>query len=134
MIDDYVKNWIIKAYEDYKIAAHELKLSEEEMVKSAVCFHCQQFVEKILKAYLILNEIKFGRTHDLKVLLELCIKKDNDFSQINVGNLTSYATNIRYADEFYMPSVKEAKESFEIARNVKEFVFKKLGIKEEEIL
>jgi len=35
---------------------------------------------------------------------------------------------VRYPDEFYIPSVNEAKECIEVARKVKEFVLKKLGV------
>ena len=34
---------------------------------------------------------------------------------------------------FYIPTLEEARRSFEIAQNVKEFVLEKLGIKEDEI-
>jgi HEPN domain-containing protein len=46
LIAEKVKRWLIKATEDLKVIEHEIKLSEEEMAKGAVCFHCQQFVEK----------------------------------------------------------------------------------------
>jgi len=39
-----------------------------------------------------------------------------------------YAVEIRYPDEFYIPSITEAKEAFQIAQKVKDFVLKKLGI------
>jgi HEPN domain-containing protein len=51
MIDEYVKNWLIKADSDLKIVEHELALPIEEVVKDIVCFHCQQAVEKYLKAF-----------------------------------------------------------------------------------
>jgi hypothetical protein len=34
-------------------------------------FHCQQAVEKLLKAWLSLGGIAFPRTHDLRLLLQL---------------------------------------------------------------
>ncbi len=126
MMDDYVKRWIAKAINDFKIAEHELKQSEKEMVTDAICFHCQQAVEKLLKAYLASKNIDFGKTHNLEFLLELCIKKDNDFKDLNVGNLSFYAVEIRYPDEFYMPSVAEARECFSIASKAKDFLLKKL--------
>jgi len=46
-------------------------LAEEEIVTDAVCFHCQQAVEKLLKAYLISKNVEFGRIHDLETLLKL---------------------------------------------------------------
>jgi HEPN domain-containing protein len=74
--------------------------------------------------------VEFGKTHNLEYLLEVCVKKDDEFKGIEVGNLSFYAVEVRYPDEFYIPSIDEAKESLEIARKVKEFVTMKLGIKE----
>jgi len=128
MIDEYLKRWIIKAMEDFKVAKHELCLPEDEMATGAVCFHSQQLAEKLLKAYLISINVDFERTHDLKFLLERCIEQDNDFKKLEVGDLTSYAVEVRYPDEFFIPSTGEAKECFEIASRTKDFVFEKLGI------
>ena len=41
--------------------------------------------------------------------------------------LTDYAVEIRYPDSWLEPSLKEARESYEIARKVKEFVQGRLG-------
>jgi len=41
------------------------------------------------------------------------------------------AVEIRYPEEFYIPTFQEARECFEIASNVKDFILKKFGIKEE---
>jgi len=128
-----VRNWLIKAFEDYRVVRHEMNLPEDEMVTSSVCFHCQQFVEKLLKAYLISKGIEFERTHNLEFLKELCKKQDKDFDILDFGNLTMYAVETRYPERFLIPSVEEARRSFEIAQNVKEFVLEKLGIKEDEI-
>ena len=133
MIEEYIKNWIIKAIEDFNIAKHELTFPEDEVSTGPVCFHCQQVAEKLLKAYLVSKSIDFGKTHDLAYLLELCIKQDAEFEKLNIGNLKVYAVDVRYPDEFYIPSIEEAKESFKIASQIKEFVLKKLGIKEQEV-
>jgi HEPN domain-containing protein len=133
MIDEYLRKWIIKAMEDFRVAKHELSLSEDEIATGAVCFHSQQLVEKLLKAYLISKNVDFERTHDLKFLLELCVRQDNDFKGLKVGNLTSYAVEIRYPDEFYIPSVDEGKTCFEIASRIKDFVFKKLGLSDSDL-
>jgi len=101
MIDERVKRWIIKAMEDYKTIENEFKLLEEEIVPSAVCSHAQQFVEKkFLKAYLTLKGKDFGKTHNLEFLLRLCFEEDKDFNKLNVGDLTFYAVDVRYPDEF----------------------------------
>jgi len=126
MNDEYIQKWIIKAKNDFKIAGHELAQPDDEMVTDAVCFHCQQAVEKLLKAYLVSKNIEFGKTHNLEFLLELCKKQDPDFEKLNVGNLSFYAVEIRYPDEFYIPSLAEAKECFKIASVARGFMLRKL--------
>lgn len=59
MIDDYIEKWIIKAVNDLKVAEHELRQPENEIITDAVCFHCQQTVEKLLKAYLASKDKDF---------------------------------------------------------------------------
>jgi len=88
MIEEYIKRWVIKAMEDFRIAKHELDFPEKEISTGPVCFHCQQVVEKLLKAYLVLRNVDFGRTHNLEFLLKLCSKEDQDFEKLDVGNLT----------------------------------------------
>lgn len=132
MIDEDIKKWLVKALNDLKVAVHELNFSEDEMITDAVCFHCQQAVEKLLKAYLIYKNVDFGKTHQLELLLELCSDQDTEFKKLYIGNLSDYAVEIRYPETFYIPSLEEAKECFEIASKVKGFVLKKLEIKENE--
>ena len=127
MIDDYIEKWIIKAVNDLKVAEHELRQPEDEIITDAVCFHCQQAVEKLLKAYLVSKNIDFGKTHNLEFLLESCLKIDPDIKDMDVGNLSFYAVEIRYPDELYMPAIAEAKECFRIASKDKDFLLKKIS-------
>lgn len=129
MIDDYVKKWLIKANNDLKVAENELQLPSGKVITDAVCFHAQQAVEKFLKAYLITQKVEFGKTHNLEYLRELCLGVDEDFKQIEVGNLTYYAVEVRYPDEFYTPTIKEARESVDLARKIKEFIIRKLALR-----
>jgi HEPN domain-containing protein len=131
---EYIKKWLLKADNDLKVAENEMRLSPEETVTDAVCFHSQQAVEKFLKAYLITKNVEFGKTHNLEFLLELCVKEDKEFAEIEVGNLTFYSVEVRYPDEFYIPSLNESKECIEIARKVKRFVLEKLQTGEDELL
>lgn len=128
MNEESARKWILKALEDLKIAGQGLSFPEEEMATGPICFHCQQAVEKLLKAYLIFNGVDFGKTHDLEYLLYLASEKDYTFKDLNIGNLTEYAVKIRYPDEFYIPTVDEAKEAYYIAIYVKEFIFRKINI------
>ena len=133
MIDPYLNKWLLKAKNDLKVSENEIALPKEDMVTDAICFHSQQAVEKYLKAYLIANGIDFKKSHNLEYLLQLCIENDDDFSQLDLGDLSFYAVEVRYPDDFYVPTEQEATECFERAKKVKAFVFKRLSLKDSDI-
>jgi HEPN domain-containing protein len=56
---DLVKEWMHKAKNDLGIA--KLAIDNKAKYTDAICFHCQQSVEKNLKAYLIDQDIKFKK-------------------------------------------------------------------------
>jgi len=65
---EVTQEWINKAEEDYIIAIREFKT--ETVIYNAHGFHCQQCVEKYLKAYLQEINIEFEKTHDLEFCYE----------------------------------------------------------------
>jgi HEPN domain-containing protein len=136
MIDKETKNWIIKAINDYKTAEKLINLPENEIITDTLCFHYQQVVEKILKAFLVYHKIGFQKVHTIEYLIKLCSTIDSDFESLyeKTKNLTDYAIDIRYPDDFYIPTIEEARNAFESATFVKEFMFKKLKITEKDIL
>lgn len=122
-----VKYWIKRAESDLKTANDEI--NTRNSATDAVCFHAQQCVEKYLKAFLVFHQKHFRKTHNIAKLVELCKEIDKNFEKIfefGASNLTDYAVEVRYAEEFYFPSIKEAKEAIEIAEKTKRFVIKKL--------
>jgi len=122
-----VREWIFLAEGDLKTAEDELAMPEP--FTNTICFHSQQCAEKYLKAYLTFLGKPFKKTHDIAELIELCRENDKEFDNLynlKATKLTRYAVITRYPDEFYTPSIEEAKESVEIARKVKSFVIKKL--------
>jgi len=71
MLDpEEVKNWLQKAENDFQ-GALDLSRRRKRPLPDLVCFHCQQAVEKYMKALLVYNEIGFPKTHDLLMLLTL---------------------------------------------------------------
>jgi len=68
--DETVKKWILLAEDDLKTAQHEFLF--ENPVTRSICFHCQQCVEKYLKAYLIFHGKEIRKTHDIAILIESC--------------------------------------------------------------
>lgn len=67
------------------------------------------------------------------MLKNLCAKIDKDFDKLEIDKLNIYAVEVRYPEDFFMPSVEESKECYQLAIEVKRFVFDKLGIEEGEI-
>jgi len=126
MSDEYLQKWLLRADNDLKVAEREMAAPQDALVTEAVCFHCQQAAEKYLKGYLVRRGVDFGKTHNLEYLVELWSNEDEEFSTLEVGNLTFYAVEVRYPDEFYTPSVEEARESIEIAKRVQAFVVRKI--------
>jgi len=54
--------------------------------------------------------------------LSLCSEIDPEFSELNqidIVSLTDYAVEIRYAEDFYFPSVEEVKYAIELAEKLK---------------
>jgi len=126
IVKDLINKWIGKAEKDLLTAEREL--SFEDPVTDNVCFHCQQAVEKYLKAFLVYHQVYFTKTHNIGNLIELCATVDPSFRDEleDADCLTDYAVEIRYPDSWLEPSIKEARESYEIARKVKKFVHVRL--------
>lgn len=118
---EYIENWLFRAREDISLIKN-LVDSGIESYTSSICFHAQQGVEKYLKSFLILHDIDFPRTHDVDYLLSECQKIDINSFEIDLKSLTEFGVSIRYPDDFFIPSVKEAQEYYEITIQISEIV------------
>ena len=124
---ELINSWIRKAERDLLTAKHEL--SFPDAVTESICFHCQQAVEKFLKAYLVFLCISFTKTHEIGELITDCENKDKEISAFKEESdkLTDYAIGVRYPEEPLEPALEEAKEAFETAKKIKRFVLSKLS-------
>lgn len=115
---EIARQWLAKAWNDLLNADNNLK--SEEIPFDTVCFHCQQAAEKLLKAYLAGNGKAYHITHDLLLLLEniLCIRPDAEHLRDALSILMPYAVEIRYPDDWYMPSKQDTLEAREAANEV----------------
>lgn len=108
------------------------KLALEHKIEYAdsICFHCQQAVEKYLKAYLVYLNVVFKKAHSLSYLLDLIneIDKVSDQMYSIAEILESYAVEMRYPDEWYEPSEEEAKEAYSIAVKIREYILEKIKL------
>ena len=123
-----IKQWIIKG--DHDLGTAKITHLHIPEYLDTVIFHCQQAVEKYLKAYLIFQSTKFRFSHDLVYLLDMITQKDSDFAKYydTVSELQGYAIEIRYPNETIYLSNDEVEKAMIIAKNVRELVIKKMNI------
>ena len=118
--------WAASAEEDFVLA--RTALQRKQPLVSGACFHAQQCAEKYMKALLISKGADFPKTHDLLMLNNLCtmtgILLEIDPKQLNT--LTDYAVRTRYPGEG--PSAEDAREAIELAKLVRRFSKKFLGL------
>jgi HEPN domain-containing protein len=116
-----VARWLLKARHDWSVARKILAAPPAEL--DAAAFHCQQAIEKTLKAYLVYRATEFEKTHDLGRLLELCSALDGSFESLRhaVAPLTQYAVVLRYpgpAD----PTERDVQQALHVVADVWDFV------------
>ncbi len=120
------RQWVMKAENDLKNAAHTVKLTVD-CPTDTVCFHVQQCVEKYLKALLVLNGIEFPRTHLISVLVELVpVQVRPALTQDEQDRLTEYAVTTRYPGDYDPISRAEALDAVRLARRVRNEVHRRL--------
>lgn len=122
------KEWIAKAEQDYLVARREFDASPP--AHEAVCFHCQQCVEKYLKAVLQENEIYFEKIHDLDILLEQCkdIIPELWKFKTEIVELSHYAVEVRYPG--VSTTEEDAKNSISIMEKVRNIIRSYFGLPE----
>lgn len=110
--------WLAKATNDLLNADNNLK--SEKIPFDTVCFHCQQAVEKLLKSFLVGNKQAYPITHDLFLILEKVLLLNKEAEQLRdaLAILMPYAVEIRYPDDWFMPSKQDAKEARDAADKV----------------
>lgn len=121
-----IGQWMIKSVHDIRSAKR--LFSADPPLRDTAVYHCQQTMEKSLKAFLTLNGIAFPKTHLLTVLLEQCIEVDQRFEELRDAAevLTPYATAFRYPGDFVEPNDAEVQEAIELADLALEFVAKRM--------
>jgi len=109
--------WLVRAKEDIETAAF-LLTATPPYVRSAV-FHCQQAVEKAMKAFLTWHDTPFRMTHNLVELGDSCAAVDANLALAveQASVLAKYATRFRYPGAPYSPSIEEAQQALHAARS-----------------
>ncbi len=87
-----IKAWFGKAKDDFRWGKYDLKGG----FYSQACLAAQQTIEKVLKAFLLSNNILVRKTHNLNILLRKCIKFDK--------SLARFRDECRIIDRYYFES------------------------------
>lgn len=84
----------------------------------SIAFHCQQHVEKLLKAFLTLHGIESPRTHDIRRLVQLAVPNASELSELEclADLLTEQAVAMRYPDEWREIDAEETQQLVESAK------------------
>ncbi len=117
--EEYIEDWINKAEKDIKTV--EI-MKEYNDLTEIICFHCQQAVEKYLKALLIKNDEDITKTHNIDFLLNKCIKYSDKFGRFLGTELSEYAVDTRYPDVRYIPSKEEMEDAITQMKEIVEIV------------
>lgn len=115
-------DWIEKAYRDIKSAG---VLKENDCGNDIVAFHCQQAVEKLLKAYIIAKSGVIVSSHSLIFLCKEAMKYEIKFKNHikDCAFVNQFYIETRYpADEPLVVTDEDADECILISKRIYEIV------------
>lgn len=127
---DEVAAWLQKAEHDRRTAA--AALAQDPPITDTAAFHCQQAVEKYLKAFLVACGEVPERTHDLRVRATQCSRRDPRFEQMvdGVAPLTAYAVRFR-CPGVGEPRLEAVRRAQETVNSVRDLVRAILGLRDD---
>lgn len=89
-----IQEWLDHSRKDLDSAVFLTKMMPEPL--EIICFHCQQSVEKALKAYLSFLNLRPPRTHDLDELIGMCNNEEITSLRDATIPLNDYSVMVRY--------------------------------------
>lgn len=113
-----VAAWLSRAGLDLRAA--EVGLGADPPLLADAAFHCQQAVEKALKALLTHHDHLFRKTHDIAELGLACLEHQPTLEALLRASapLTEYAWRFRYPGEVFEPDRQEVEDALELASRV----------------
>jgi len=121
-----VRQWVLKAERDLKLAQH--LVAEGCFYQEAIGFSSQQTAEKLLKAFLVLYQVDFPKTHNLGELLDLAASVDPALADTlrEVTALNPYGVEYRYPGDFPEMTRGDAESALRLAEKVHAAVMPRL--------
>jgi HEPN domain-containing protein len=95
----------------------------------SICFHCQQFAEKYLKALLHERQRNVPRTHDCRTIITRLAATDPALGKLmrRAAALLRMAVDPRYPG--YQPSPSESRTAWNAAERIRAEVRRRLGLR-----
>ena len=125
-IREAVKQWRTKAEGDWTTV--EILLKSELCPHDAVCFHCQQLVEKLLKALLTAHSVETPKTHDLRRLIQLAEPFAPGLSSLADASdtLTIHGVETRYPGNCEAVGTEEMNDIVKLAKKFRDMLLAEL--------
>jgi len=117
-----VAGWLSRAGQDVRAA--EVDLGVDPPLLADAAFHCQQAVEKALKAFLTHHDHAFRQTHDIGELAIACLEHQPSLEALlrESAPLTEYAWRFPYPGEVFEPDRREVEDALDVVNRVVEEV------------
>ena len=121
-----VRQWLGKGDIDYRTA--ERLLRDDDPIRESIAFHCQQAVEKYLKAVLVSRQVEFPKTHSIARLLDLisAFAPALAASLTDTVALTPFGVQGRYPGDFAAVLPGQEQDLFELAKKTRRSVVHEL--------
>ena len=119
--------WVALAEADFKGAGTLMK-SRAKLMPNLVGFHCQQCIEKYLKARLEEESLPVPKVHSLSALLGLLLPKEPLWASFNPSLLllNNYAVKFRYPG--HVATHADARDALKACRSIRGEVRLSLGL------
>jgi len=123
-----ISNWLLKA--DHDLGTAIVTYQHVPDYKDTIAFHCQQAIEKYLKAYLVHLDIEFRKWHNLIYLFDLISQKDkfNEEYYDKAVSVQNFSIEIRYPNEIIELTDFEIQEAISTAKEFRDLIINKIGI------
>jgi HEPN domain-containing protein len=120
-----VQEWLDFAERDLDVA---VILSEHHPIaREIVCYHCQQAVEKYLKAYLVSAGVSFEKVHDLERIAAMCAPFDDTLGRFkdSFRSLTVFGVVTRYPSSVEI-TIADVTESLEKSKALRDYLLPRI--------
>lgn len=125
-LQSLVRQWIAKGEIDYQVV--ERLLRDDDPICEAVAFHCQQAVEKYIKAVLVSKQAEFPKTHSIAQLLDILQEFSPSVSSAleETVTLTAFGVQVRYPGDVVEVSPSQARRMFKLVKKARRLLLREL--------